>query len=71
MYRISSSASRLPELFAEAIYTHQISFVDWYELITDPWDDSFTQEDADLLTRLIYAVRQGLVKVVDEVIDEI
>jgi hypothetical protein len=35
--------------------------------MTEPLDDSFTQEDGELLIRLIYAVRQGLVKVVDEI----
>jgi hypothetical protein len=49
------------------IHNHQISFADWYELMTAPLDRSFTQEDEDLITRLIYAVRKGWVKVVDEV----
>jgi len=66
-YKDSISSCRLPELFAKVIHTHQISFADWYELMTDPWDGSFTQEDEDLLTRLIYAVRQGWVKIVDEI----
>lgn len=67
MYKVSSSSSRIPELFAEAIYTRRISFADWYELMTEPLDDSFTEEDGELLIRMIYAVRQGLVKVVDEI----
>jgi hypothetical protein len=67
MYKVITSSSRIPELFAEAIYTRRISFADWYELMTEPLDDSFTQEDGELLIRLIYAVRQGLVKVVDEI----
>ena len=66
-YKTSTSSSKLPELFAKVIHTHQISFADWHELMTAPLDTSFTQEDEDLLTRLIYAVRQGWVKVVDEV----
>jgi hypothetical protein len=66
-YKDSISSCRLPELFARVIHTHQISFADWYELMTAPLDGSFTQEDEDLLTRLIYAVRQGWVKIVDEI----
>jgi hypothetical protein len=53
------------ELFAQGIHTHQISFTDWYELLTTPLDGSFSREDEDLLVRLIYAVRQGWVKVID------
>jgi len=67
MYKVITSSCRIPELFAEAIYTRRISFADWYELMTEPLDDSFTEEDGELLIRLIYAVRQGLVKVVDEI----
>jgi hypothetical protein len=54
------------ELFAQGIHTHQISFADWYELMTAPLDNSITKEEEDLIVRLIYAVRQGWVKVVDE-----
>ncbi|HEY9833476.1 MAG TPA: hypothetical protein V6D26_23195 [Stenomitos sp.] len=66
-YKHSTSSCRLPELFAKVIHTHEISFADWYDLMTAPLDHSFTQEDEDLLTRLIYAVRQGWVKIVDEI----
>lgn len=66
-YKDSISSCRLPELFAKVIHTHEISFADWYELMTAPLDQAFTQEDEDLLTRLIYAVRQGWVKIVDQV----
>ncbi len=66
-YKDSTSSCRLPELFAKVIHTHEISFAEWYELMTAPLDKAFTQEDEDLLTRLIYAVRQGWVKIVDKV----
>lgn len=62
----TNNSSRLPELFARVIHTHQITFTDWYELMTSPLDQSFTQEDEDLISRLIYAVRQGWVKVIDD-----
>ncbi|HEY9670552.1 MAG TPA: hypothetical protein V6D11_03850 [Waterburya sp.] len=61
----TTSACKLLELFAQGIHTHQISFTDWYELLTTPLDGSFSREDEDLLVRLIYAVRQGWVKVID------
>jgi hypothetical protein len=35
--------------------------------MTQPLDGSFSQDDEDLLTRLIYGVRQGMVKIVDKV----
>jgi hypothetical protein len=67
MYRDSSHSTRLLELFTQGIHTHKISFTDWYDLMTAPLDNSFTKEEEDLIVRLIYAVRQGWVKVVDEV----
>jgi hypothetical protein len=43
----------------------QISLSDWRELMTAPWDNSFTSNDEAILMRLIYGVHRGLVKVVD------
>jgi hypothetical protein len=34
--------------------------------MTAPLDNSFTEEDGDLITRLLYGVQQGFLKVVDE-----
>jgi hypothetical protein len=66
-HQICFVSCRLTELFTEVIRSRQISFADWYELMTAPLDNSFSEYEGDLITRLIYAVRHGLVKVVDEV----
>ncbi|MEQ8963189.1 MAG: hypothetical protein RLP02_35670 [Coleofasciculus sp. C2-GNP5-27] len=44
--------------------TGQISFSEWYELMTAPLDDALSSEAEDAITRLIYGVRHGLIKVV-------
>ena len=61
---ISSSSSQLASLFAETMRKGQISFTDWNDLITAPVDNTFTPDDEDVLTRMIYGVRHGFVKVV-------
>lgn len=65
-HQVCFISCRLTELFNEVIHSRQISFADWYELMTDPLDKSFGQYEGDLITRLIYAVRHGLVEVVDK-----
>jgi hypothetical protein len=65
-YLVCSVSGRLAELFAQVMDKGQVAFIDWQELMTAPLTNSFTQDDEDLITRLIYAVRTGLVKVVDE-----
>ncbi|HEY9707063.1 MAG TPA: hypothetical protein V6D48_02540 [Oculatellaceae cyanobacterium] len=66
-YRVCFVSCRLTELFTEVIGSRQITFAEWYELMTAPLDSSFSEFEGDLITRLIYAVRHGLVKVVDEI----
>ncbi|MCP2729524.1 hypothetical protein [Limnofasciculus baicalensis] len=63
-WEISSSSSQLAGLFAETMRNGQISFTDWNDLITAPVDRSFTSDDEDVLTRMIYGVRHGFVKVI-------
>lgn len=63
-WEINSSSSQLASLFAETMKKGQISFTDWHDLIADPVDNSFTSDDEDVLTRMIYGVRHGFVKVV-------
>ncbi len=53
------------ELFAEAVEKRHINFVDWKNLMTEPLNSSFSNEDGDLIVRLLYAVRRGRIKVVD------
>ena len=61
---ISGSSTQLASLFAETMKKGQISFTDWNELIAAPLDTSFTPDDEDVLTRMIYGVRHGFVKVI-------
>ncbi|HEY9901314.1 MAG TPA: hypothetical protein V6D43_02600 [Candidatus Sericytochromatia bacterium] len=68
-YEICLISSRLTELFAQTISTNQIAFADWYEVMTAPLENSCAEYESDLITRMLYAVRQGLVKVVD--LDEV
>jgi hypothetical protein len=53
------------ELFAEAVKKRHIDFVDWKNLMTEPLNSSFSKEDGDLIVRLLYAVRRGRIKVID------
>ncbi len=61
---VSRSSSNLALVFAETMQTGQISFSEWYELMTAPLDDALSSEAEDAITRLIYGVRHGLIKVV-------
>lgn len=66
-HQVCFVSCRLTELFTEVIRSRQITFAEWYELMTAPLDNSFSEYEGDLITRLIYAVRHGLVKVVDKI----
>lgn len=58
---------RLTELFAQTIATHKIAFADWYEIMTAPLTTNCAEYEADLITRMLYGVRQGLVKIEEEI----
>ena len=62
---VRSNSCNLAELFCNAICTGQIMYTDWYDLMTAPFNESFSLDDEDLITRLIYAVRQGRVKIIE------
>jgi hypothetical protein len=61
---VNRSSSNLALVFAETMQTGQISFSQWYELMTAPLDDALSSEAEDAITRLIYGVRHGLIKVI-------
>ncbi len=63
---ISYANGQLINLFNQAIHARQISFAEWYQLMTAPLDDLKNVYAQELIPRLIYGVRQGWVKVVDE-----
>ena len=67
LYEICLLSSQLTEMFAKTISSHKIAFTDWYELMTAPLENACAEYECDLITRMLYAVRQGIVKVVDEV----
>ena len=62
---VRSNFCNLAELFCNAICTGQITYREWYDLMTAPFNESFSVDDEDLITRLIYAVRQGRVKIIE------
>lgn len=61
------SSSGLTEVFAQTIATNKIAFADWYEVMTAPLTKNCAEYEFDLITRMLYGVRQGLVQIVDEV----
>lgn len=63
---VRTSRSQLVQLFSDTMNNRQISFADWYQLMTAPWDDTYSADAEDTLNRMIYGVRHGLVKVVDK-----
>ncbi|HEY9652351.1 MAG TPA: hypothetical protein V6C95_16960 [Coleofasciculaceae cyanobacterium] len=58
-------SQELLELFTEATQKGQIGFKDWYKLMTEPLFNRLSEEEEDLFSRLIYAVRTGRLMVVD------
>ncbi|MBE9127237.1 MULTISPECIES: hypothetical protein [unclassified Coleofasciculus] len=64
LWEIGNTSSRLSQLFAETMKQGQISSSDWYDVITAPLDNSFSVDHEDAITRMIYGVRHGFVKVV-------
>jgi hypothetical protein len=61
---VNRSSSHLALVFAQTMQTGQITFSQWYELMTAPLDDALSPEAEDAITRLIYGVRHGLIKVI-------
>lgn len=55
----------LTKLFCDAICTGQITYKEWYDLMTVPFSGSPSLDDEDLITRMIYAVRQGRIKIIE------
>jgi hypothetical protein len=58
--------STLLELFAEVIQQGKITFSHRYTMRTALLSHSLTEDEKDSINRLLYSVRRGLVKVVDE-----
>ncbi|MEQ8756101.1 MAG: hypothetical protein RID09_21670 [Coleofasciculus sp. G1-WW12-02] len=60
-----SNSFDFSQLFAQSMQKGKISLADWYELLVMPMDNTFTSDHEEAVTRLIYGVRHGFVKVVD------
>lgn len=60
-----SNSFDFSQLFAQSMKKGQISHSDWYELLITPMDNAFTSDHEEAVTRLIYGVRHGFVKVID------
>jgi hypothetical protein len=58
--------STLAELFAEVNQKGQLTLTDRYRLRAAILNNPLNQDEFDLINRLLYAVRRGLLKVVHE-----
>ena len=56
----------LPELFASASHTGYLTVADRYGLMAALLEESLLDEDRYALDRLLHAVRQGRIAIVDE-----
>ena len=62
--KVSRSSCNLALIFAQTMQTGQISFSTWYDLMTEPLEETLSAEAEEAITRLIYGVRHGLIKVI-------
>jgi hypothetical protein len=64
--QISLLESAISELFAEAIQKGHITLPESCGLVAALLTHSLSEDERDLINRLLYAVRRGRLKVVDE-----
>ena len=58
--------SAIAQLFAQVNQQGKITLTDRYHLVSALLNDSLSEAEEDLVNRLLYAVRRGRLKVVDE-----
>lgn len=58
--------SAIANLFAQAIQDGKITLTDSYSLVAALFNHSLSEAEEDLIYRLLYAVRRGRLKVIDE-----
>ena len=63
---VSLLPNALPELFAQVSYSGKITLADRYGLMAALLKESLTDEDRELIDRLLHAVCRGRLKVVNE-----
>ncbi len=56
----------LPDLFAQVSYSGKITLADRYGLMAALLEESISEEDRELIDRILRAVRRKRLKVVDE-----
>ncbi len=59
--------SAISELFAQASLTGTITLADRYGILAALLKESLSEEEVYCLNRLLYALRKGRIKVVDEI----
>jgi hypothetical protein len=59
--------SALPEMFAQVTATQKLTLADRYGMLAVLLDDRADAEDLYMIDRIFYALRQGIVQVVDEI----
>jgi hypothetical protein len=64
--RVCALPSTLTELFACVMQKGQLSLTDRYGLMAVLLDNSISEEEKDIINRVLYAVRRGRLKVVNE-----
>lgn len=64
--QVSLLESAIAELFTQVFQEGKITLRASYSLIAVLMSPSLTQAEKDLINRLLYAVRRGRLKVVDE-----
>jgi hypothetical protein len=58
--------SAIAELYTQTTTKGWIPLSAWSDLMTNLLKDSINEDDKDLIKRLLYAVRRGRLKVIDE-----
>ncbi|NJP11827.1 MAG: hypothetical protein HC866_22090 [Leptolyngbyaceae cyanobacterium RU_5_1] len=56
----------LAELFAQVTVTRKITVADRYGMMAALCDDSIGEEELRVVNRILYALKQGRIRVVDE-----
>lgn len=63
---VSLLPGTLPELFAQVSYSGKITLADRYGLMAALLEEPISEEDRELIDRILRAVRRRRLKVVDE-----
>lgn len=65
--RVSLLPTAFPGLFAHTIASGVLTLADRYGLMAALLQDSLSDEDLSAIDRLLYAIRQGKVRITDEI----